>query len=78
MEYVNRLENYDGADIANIAVGSGLFEEAFAIFKRFKLNPQAIQVPIIFAKDFFFFRQDCFDSSAENLCVYCENSICVL
>merc|ERR1719353_153446 len=29
MEYINRLDNYDMPDIANIAVGSELYEEAF-------------------------------------------------
>jgi clathrin heavy chain len=46
MDYVNRLDNYDAPDIANIAVGSGLFEEAFVIFKKFKHNVQAILVLI--------------------------------
>lgn len=46
MTYVNRLDNYDAPDIANIAVGSELFEEAFVIFKKFKYNVQAIQVLI--------------------------------
>ena len=32
MEYINRLDNYDAPDIANIAMGSQLYEEAFAIF----------------------------------------------
>merc|ERR1712241_1564634 len=30
MEYINRLDNYDAPDIANIAIGSQLYEEAFA------------------------------------------------
>jgi clathrin heavy chain len=34
MEYVNRLDNFDGPDIAKIAVGEeyGLFEEAYTIY----------------------------------------------
>lgn len=44
MEYINRLDNYDAPDIANIAIGSELFEEAFAIFKKFDVNTSAIQV----------------------------------
>ena len=32
-----RLDNYDAPDIANIAIGSELFEEAFAIFKKFEV-----------------------------------------
>lgn len=51
VEYINRLENYDGVDIANIAIGAGLFEEAFTIFKKFKYNVQAIQVLIEQMKD---------------------------
>jgi len=44
MEYINRLDNYDAPDIANIAITSELFEEAFAIFKKFEVNTSAIQV----------------------------------
>uniref|UniRef100_A0AAZ3RNL1 Clathrin heavy chain n=1 Tax=Oncorhynchus tshawytscha TaxID=74940 RepID=A0AAZ3RNL1_ONCTS len=46
MEYVNRLDNYDAPDIANIAISNELFEEAFAIFKKFDVNTSAIQVLI--------------------------------
>jgi clathrin heavy chain len=46
MEYINRLENYDAPDIANIAISNELFEEAFAIFKKFEVNTSAIQVLI--------------------------------
>ncbi|XP_014670791.1 PREDICTED: clathrin heavy chain 1-like, partial [Priapulus caudatus] len=46
MEYINRLDNYDAPDIANIAIGSELYEEAFAIFKKFDVNASAIQVLI--------------------------------
>lgn len=44
MEYINRLDNYDAPDIANIAIGSELYEEAFAIFRKFEVNASAIQV----------------------------------
>ena len=44
MEYINRLDNYDAPDIANICIGSELFEEAFAIFKKFDVNTSAIEV----------------------------------
>lgn len=44
MEYINRLDNYDAPDIANIAINNGLFEEAFAIFKKFDVNTSAIEV----------------------------------
>eukprot|EP00824_Muranothrix_gubernata_P004637 TRINITY_DN15925_c0_g1_i1.p1 TRINITY_DN15925_c0_g1~~TRINITY_DN15925_c0_g1_i1.p1 ORF type:complete len:1721 (+),score=473.39 TRINITY_DN15925_c0_g1_i1:271-5163(+) len=46
MDYINRLDQYDAPDIANIAVSSELFEEAFVIFKKFKLNVDAIRVLI--------------------------------
>nr|CAG4635909.1 EOG090X0064 [Eubosmina coregoni] len=46
MEYINRLDNYDAPDIANIAISNQLFEEAFAIFKKFDVNASAIQVLI--------------------------------
>ncbi|KAG8146272.1 putative Clathrin heavy chain protein [Naja naja] len=35
MEYINRLDNYDAPDIANIAISNELYEEAFAIFRKF-------------------------------------------
>ena len=44
MEYINRLDNYDAPDIANIAISNELFEEAFAIFRKFEVNASAIQV----------------------------------
>eukprot|EP00246_Nothoceros_aenigmaticus_P001174 TRINITY_DN1157_c0_g1_i1.p1 TRINITY_DN1157_c0_g1~~TRINITY_DN1157_c0_g1_i1.p1 ORF type:complete len:1698 (-),score=398.34 TRINITY_DN1157_c0_g1_i1:654-5747(-) len=44
MDYVNRLDNFDGPAVGLIAVGSDLFEEAFAIFKKFSLNVQAVNV----------------------------------
>lgn len=46
MEYINRLDNYDAPDIANIAINSQLYEEAFAIFKKFDVNTSAIKVLI--------------------------------
>ncbi|XP_064613510.1 clathrin heavy chain 1 [Liolophura sinensis] len=46
MEYINRLDNYDAPDIANIAISNELYEEAFAIFRKFEVNTSAIQVLI--------------------------------
>ena len=46
MEYINRLDNYDCPDIANICISSDLFEEAFAVFKKFDVNTSAIEVLI--------------------------------
>jgi len=46
MDYINRLEHYDAADIATIAVGAELYEEAFVMYKRHKYNTQAVEVLI--------------------------------
>ena len=46
MEYINRLDNYDAPDIANVAIESQLYEEAFAIFRKFEVNSSAVQVLI--------------------------------
>lgn len=48
MEYINRLDNYDAPDIANIAINNQLYEEAFAIFKKFDVNTSAIQVRVLY------------------------------
>lgn len=45
-EYINRLDNYDAPDIAKICISSELYEEAFAIFKKFDVNASAIEVLI--------------------------------
>lgn len=46
MDYIKRLENYDGPDIAKIAISSEyeLYEEAFFIFKKFKKGEEALTV----------------------------------
>ncbi|EPR59821.1 chain i, clathrin d6 coat with auxilin j-domain [Toxoplasma gondii TgCatPRC2] len=41
IDYVNRLHNYDGAAIAQVAMEYGLREEAFTIYKRFGLFGEA-------------------------------------
>ncbi|XP_060051255.1 clathrin heavy chain 2 isoform X3 [Erinaceus europaeus] len=46
MDYISRLNNYDAPDIASIAVSSALYEEAFAIFRKFDVNASAVQVLI--------------------------------
>ena len=46
MDYINRLSNYDMPDIANIAVGSELYEEALVIFKKAELHREAAKVLI--------------------------------
>ena len=44
MDYINRLDNYDAQDIAKIAEGAELYEEAHVIYKKFGDNVQAIRV----------------------------------
>jgi clathrin heavy chain len=46
MDYITRLNNFDAPDIANIAIQNELFEEAFAIFKKYNANSNAISVLI--------------------------------
>ncbi|KAI6215352.1 hypothetical protein M3Y94_00375700 [Aphelenchoides besseyi] len=46
MEYVQRLDNYDAPDIANICITSHLYEQAFEIFRKFRVNESAVQVLI--------------------------------
>lgn len=46
MDYIHRLDKFDGPAVGEIAVGSELYEEAFEIFKKFKHNVQAISVLI--------------------------------
>ena len=48
MKYITQLNNYSAADIANIAISSELYEEAFAIFKKHDDNTSAIKVRILF------------------------------
>jgi len=47
MDYINRLSNYDMPDIANIAVGSELYEEALVIFKKAELNREAAKASAV-------------------------------
>merc|ERR1719460_3481763 len=44
MDYINRLDNYDGPTIAKVALGSpyNLYEEAFLIYKKCNLNSEAM------------------------------------
>eukprot|EP00730_Choanoeca_flexa_P006582 TRINITY_DN12179_c0_g1_i1.p1 TRINITY_DN12179_c0_g1~~TRINITY_DN12179_c0_g1_i1.p1 ORF type:complete len:1670 (+),score=638.03 TRINITY_DN12179_c0_g1_i1:88-5097(+) len=46
MEYINRLDAYDAASIAQAAIDAELFEEAFAIFKKFEVHTEAVKVLI--------------------------------
>ncbi|TQD99767.1 hypothetical protein C1H46_014619 [Malus baccata] len=44
MDYINRLDNFDGPAVGVMAVEAQLYEEAFAIFKKFNLNVDAVNV----------------------------------
>ena len=44
MGYINRLDNFDAKEVGDIAVNSGLYEEAFTLYKKVKENEPAIQV----------------------------------
>ena len=46
MEYINRLDKYDAADVAAILIDDNLFEEAFAVFKKFEVHTEGIKVLI--------------------------------
>jgi len=53
MDYINRLDNYDGPQIAKIAIGEPyqLYEEALAIYKKKNLNLDAVEVLIDYIQD---------------------------
>lgn len=51
MDYVTRLDGYDATDIAQIAIGAGLFEEAFTVYKKFNHHEAAVLVLIEHIKD---------------------------
>ncbi|KAF5191138.1 Clathrin heavy chain [Thalictrum thalictroides] len=42
MDYIHKLDNFDGPVIGELAVEAELYEEAFFIFKKFNLNVQAV------------------------------------
>ena len=44
--YIEKLDNYDAPEIANIAINSGLHEEAFEIYKKTQSHGDAINVLI--------------------------------
>ncbi|KAI5421086.1 hypothetical protein KIW84_044796 [Lathyrus oleraceus] len=44
MDYINRLDNFDGPQVGDMAVEAQLYEEAYAISKMFNLNDQAVNV----------------------------------
>lgn len=52
MEYVRRLDNYDGPDVAPSCIGAGLYEEAFTIYYKFEKYDDALDVLLEHIKDF--------------------------
>lgn len=53
MEYINRLDNYDGLKLAGIACEAEhqLFEEALTIYKKFNEPVEAIKVLLYHMND---------------------------
>ena len=46
MDYINRLDNYDGMDIAKIALEQGLFEEVLVIYRKNGEHSMALDILI--------------------------------
>ncbi|GBB89855.1 hypothetical protein RclHR1_01670006 [Rhizophagus clarus] len=46
MDYINRLNNFDAPDVADLAIKNNLFEEAFTIYKKCKDDKNAVNVLI--------------------------------
>ncbi|KAF1745283.1 hypothetical protein MXB_2618 [Myxobolus squamalis] len=44
IDFVNRLDNFDAASIASVAIDNKLYEEAFAIYKKFQVHDSAVKV----------------------------------
>ncbi|ETW78923.1 hypothetical protein HETIRDRAFT_155976 [Heterobasidion irregulare TC 32-1] len=44
VNYINKLQNYDSAEIAKIATDHGLYEEALTIYKKYEQHAEAINV----------------------------------
>jgi clathrin heavy chain len=44
MDYVRKLDNFDGMDIAPVAIDAGLYEEAFEIYCKLKQPEAAVDV----------------------------------
>lgn len=42
MGFVQRLSHYNASEIAQVAISSGLYEEAFAIFVKFGINVASV------------------------------------
>lgn len=46
MDYIHRLTNYDGPDVAQICIQNNLYEEAFEVFKKVDAHSEAVNVLI--------------------------------
>jgi clathrin heavy chain len=44
VDYINRLDNFDGPIVGGIDVGVKLYEETIAMVKKFDFNVQAVNV----------------------------------
>ena len=51
MEYVNKLQKYNAPDVSSEAIEHGLYEEAFAMLKKFDHEEMAMDVLIKHVKD---------------------------
>ncbi|KAI9031707.1 hypothetical protein CLU79DRAFT_729726 [Phycomyces nitens] len=51
MDYISRLDNFDASEVAEVCIGEGMYEEAFAIYKKYNVNANAISVLIENIKD---------------------------
>lgn len=52
MEYVRRLDNYDGPEVAPSCISAGLFEEAYTVYYKFEKFDDALDVLLEHLKDF--------------------------
>lgn len=52
MEYIRRLDNYDGPDVAPSCIEAELFEEAYTIYYKFEKFDDALDVLLEHLKDF--------------------------
>jgi len=46
MDYVNKLNNFNAPEVADIAIKTNLYEEAFAIYKKHNEHASAIDILI--------------------------------
>ncbi|KAG9450246.1 hypothetical protein H6P81_010211 [Aristolochia fimbriata] len=57
MDFINRLNKFDGPAVGDVAVQAALYEEAFAIFKKFNLYVQAVNVLLQVIESFFSIKE---------------------